>query len=462
MAKKKAKKSDATSAQSSKLTHEEAVATLADYVRIDTTNPPGNEGPAAEFIASFLDRHSVEFEILHSLEGRPNLVARLSSGGDPTDALCLMHHMDVVPADRSKWLRDPFGGEIVAGELWGRGTLDMKGLGVMHLWAFLQVAEAVSSGSSRLGRDLLFVAVSDEEEGGRAGAEWLVAEHPEKVACSELLTEGGFGVASVLPGLDGFSCALTEKSAVWIKLEARAASGHGGIPPDEQAIENLLACIKKLTERGRRYRMVEEIRRLYIALSEHARGPEKLALRLATAPSGKAVLPLIASRLSAPQRALLRDLVTVTMLEAGYKPNVVPGSATATLDCRLLPDVDTESFVEEVRRVGEHFGVGVEVIFKCEPYGSSQPGDLFRALEDACKSRSPDALFFPSVSTGFTDSRFWRRTGTKCCGLTPSIISMDHIATIHGENERIPISEFERGIEITRTAVESLVLEPAG
>ncbi len=455
---KKASKEDLAS----DLTNRAAIEALSQYVRIDTTNPPGNEAPAAEFLASFLEKRSIPYEILRSPEGRPNLVSRLSAGGDPADAICLMNHMDVVAAEESRWLHDPFGGEIVGGELWGRGALDMKGLGVMQLWAFMHVADAISSNNMKLKRDLLFVAVSDEEEGGAQGAGWLLAEHPSKVACAELLTEGGFGVASVLPGVDAFSCATTEKSAVWMKLEARGDTGHGGIPPDAQAIEQLLACLQKLISRNKRYRMTDQVRRVYISLADSASGVEKAALKAAVGRGGQAVLRLLASKLSRPQRALLRDLVTVTKLEAGYKPNVVPGSASATIDCRPLPDIDVDEFVEEIRKVAERYNVSVEVIFKCDANGDSPKGELFGALQDACRASAPDALFLQSVATGFTDARFWRRTGARCCGLTPSIVSIDLIETMHGDNERIPLGEFERGLEITRSAVEALVLAPAG
>ena len=440
------------------LDHKSALEVLTQYIRIDTSNPPGNERAAAEYLSSLLETRSIEYEILQGPGGRPNLVSRLRSGKDPSNAICLMHHMDVVPVDESRWLHDPFGGEVIAGELWGRGALDTKSLGIMHLWAFLYAAEAVAAGSADLQRDLLFVAVADEEEGGACGAEWITAEHWEQVQCHEMLTEGGFGVASVLPGLDGFFCAVTEKSAVWLELEAQAASGHGGIPPDEQALENLLLCIGKIKSRNRRFRVIDEIRDLYAALSEQARGPQRAVLKAIANPGGSAILPLVSHRLSRPQKALLKDLVSVTILQAGYKPNVVPGTAKATLDCRLLPDINPRDFVEDVRRIAERYGVSVRVIFESTPHGSSPRGELFDALEESSRIAAPDSMFAASIATGFTDSRFWRKKGTKCFGLTPAIVSMELIETIHGENERIPVAEFERGLEVVRAAVEKLAL----
>jgi acetylornithine deacetylase/succinyl-diaminopimelate desuccinylase-like protein len=459
----------------SKLDAESAVEFLRKYIAIDTTNPPGNEEPAAEFLASALETRSVSYRIFKTEEGRPNLVARLKAeapghgknrkstraGDGSGNALCLMHHMDVVPADQSRWTHDPFGGEIADGAIWGRGALDMKSLGVMHLWAFMAVADAVAAGKAALKRDLLFVAVSDEEEGGRSGAAWLLENQRNAVACSELWTEGGSGVANAIPGVDVFACATTEKSVIWIKATATGKPGHGAIPPDAQATDKLFSFISKLRARNRRYRLVDETRVLYTNLASRAAGIERAALTMATGPrTSPVVLPLIARRLSPSQRALLSDLVTVTVLEAGYKSNVVPGKAAAVLDCRLLPDTDPDSFLEECRRIAEDYDVQIEVLHKDSAGGVSRRGELYAALERRCMESVPSAVFSSTVSPGFTDSRFWRRAGASCLGLLPALIPGDVLATIHGDDERIPIEEFERGLSITRAVVEDLVVGP--
>lgn len=480
---RRGRRAGARSAKSDRARREDdALELLRQYVRIDTTNPPGNEGPAAELLESALSHSAVECKVFKAPDGRPNLVARIAadekrrktpgtargrsdppSGPLQAGALCLMHHMDVVPADESRWSRDPFGGEIADGALWGRGALDMKSLGVMHLFAFLEVASAVESGAASLVRDLLFVAVSDEEEGGRSGAEWLVSHHPEAIDCTELWTEGGYGVANVLQGIDVFACGVAEKSVVWIRATAMGTPGHGGIPPDDQAIEKLVSFVETLRRRNRRYRMVDEVRALYRSLAERARGPEKAALTLATSPGASGpLLPLVARRLGPAQRALLADLVTVTKLDAGYKENVVPGEAQAWLDCRLLPDVDIDSFVEECRELGTRYGVEVEVMYKDSCGGVSPKGPLYYALQRACLDSVPDAAFLSSISPGFTDSRHWRRLGTSCMGLVPVLTDQALLGTIHGDDERIPIEEFYRGLAITKAVVRELVLEPVG
>lgn len=424
-----------------------AVALLQEYIRINTTNPPGDEGPAAEFIEAILAKAGVGATILKSPNGRPNLFARIP--GRSGRAVGLMHHMDVVPCDPDRWSVDPFGGEIKDGAVWGRGALDMKGQGLTHVLAFCDLARAVDAGEIELERDALIVAVSDEEEAGEDGAEWLLAEHSDEVACEELLTEGGAGLTDALPGVRAYACAMTEKSFLWLRLKAKGDPGHGGIPPDEQAILNLLELLGALRKLASRYRMSPPVAKLYSSLADVAPTSLRRAIRLATSPAGPAVLPLIAKKLGPAQRALLRDSLSITQIEAGYKANVVPGTAEATVDFRLLPDTDLDGYLDRVRRIADDHGVEVEVIGSGTAAGISSRGPMWNALEDACRHETPDARFVESVSPGFTDSRFWRAEGTSCLGLLPSLLSSEVLATIHGDDERIPIDEYLRAWRIT-------------
>ena len=176
---------------------DEAVEITRQYVRIDTTNPPGNETPAAEFLAGILGEAGLETTTLESEPGRGNLITRLPGrSGDPGGALCLLHHLDVVPADPSEWSVDPFAGELRDGYLWGRGSIDMKSMGVMQLMTMLALAR---ERTTTLQRDLLFVAVADEEAGGWKGAGWLTEHHPDLVACRDVINEGGYGLSETKP-----------------------------------------------------------------------------------------------------------------------------------------------------------------------------------------------------------------------------------------------------------------------
>lgn len=427
---------------------------LQRYIRIDTTNPPGNEGPAAEFIESILAETGIESTIVKSPGGRPNLFARLK--GKQGRAVCLMHHMDVVPCDKDRWSADPYGGEIRDGAVWGRGALDMKGQGLTQVLAFCDLAAAIESGDVELERDALLVAVSDEEDGGDEGARWLLDEHTDAVACEELLTEGGAGLLDALPGVDTFACSTTEKSYLWLRLKAEAQPGHGGIPPDDQAILNLIDLLTELRKAAKSMRMSPPVANLYTSLADAVPASLKFAIKAAAGPAGPAILPLIAKRLGPAQRALLRDSISITQLDAGYKANVVPGTAEATVDYRLLPDTDLDAHLESVRKTAGRFNVAVEVLGKGTAEGISPLGQLGEALERSCIESAPHARFVESVTPAFTDSRFWRAKGTSCLGLLPSLLPADVLATIHGDDERIPIDEYLRAWRITSETLKAV------
>lgn len=431
-----------------------SVALLQEYLRINTTNPPGDEGPAAEFLEAILASSGIKSKIFTSPNGRPNLVARLE--GKSGNALALMHHMDVVPCDESQWSVDPFGGDLKDGAVWGRGAIDMKGQGLMQVLAMCDLATAVASGDAELERDALLVAVADEEEAGSDGAGWLVSEHAKEVECTELLTEGGAGLRDALPGVDAFACAMTEKSFLWLRLLAEGEPGHGSVPPDDQALIKILDLLAELRKMSKRLRMSPPVARLFSSLADAGDAKLKAAIRAATSPAGPAVLPLIARQLGAAQQALLRDTISITQVQAGYKSNVIPGTATATIDCRLLPDTDPDSYLAKLRAVAASHDVQVEEIDVGTSGGISDAGELYRALEAACRREVPDARFVQSVSPGFTDSRFWRSRGTSCLGLLPCLLSSDLLATIHGDDERIPVDEYLRGCRITSEVLRSV------
>lgn len=445
----KVKKADRSSGDA----EDRAVALLQEYLRINTTNPPGNEGPAAEFLQAILDRAGIKSTIYQSPKGRPNLVARLE--GKNSRAIALMHHMDVVPCDEANWSVDPFGGELKGDAIWGRGAIDMKGQGLMQVLAFCSLAESVDSGEVELERDALLIAVSDEEAGGAEGAAWLVASHPDEVECTDLLTEGGAGLREALPGVDAFACSMTEKSFAWLTISAHGEPGHGSVAPDDQAILKILDFLAELRKISKRLRLSPPVARLFSSLAEAGDARLKAAIRAATSPAGPVVLPLIAKQLGPPQRALLRDSISITTLKAGYKSNVIPGDAQATIDCRLLPDTDTEAFIARLRSIATAFDVSVDVIDAGNSAGVSEPGDLYQALEAACTKEVPGAKFVPSVSPAFTDSRFWRARGTSCLGLLPSMLNSELLATVHGDDERIPVDEYLRGCRITSDALRT-------
>jgi acetylornithine deacetylase/succinyl-diaminopimelate desuccinylase-like protein len=425
-----------------KLLGDEAVEIARSYLRIDTTNPPGNETPAAEFLAGILAAAGLETAVLESAPGRGNLVARLPGrAGAPSGALCLLHHLDVVPADPAEWSVAPFGAEVRDGYLWGRGAIDMKGMGVMQLMTVLALAREKTT----LERDVVFVAVADEEAGGLMGAGWLTDHHPDLVACRDVINEGGYGLSQTKPPV--MACALSEKAVRWIRLTARGTPGHGSMPPVDQAIEKLLAGLADIAAHPPPLGLSPLVERTFRAMAAGASGVRRKALETILRPEARRLLPALGRRLPRYQRALLGDTISITRLDAGYKENVVPGTASATVDCRLVPETDPDEFVARLSARMARFGVGCEVTFSDGPCGVSE-GPLLPLLEEICAESFPDATFAPALCPAFTDSRFFRQRGADAYGLIPVMLSNDEVATFHGIDERIPIEGLKKGCEV--------------
>ena len=418
---------------------DEAVEITRDYLRLDTTNPPGNEAPAAALLAGILDDAGIESTTLESAPGRASLVARLP--GRSGRGLCLLHHLDVVPADPAEWSVDPFGAEIRDGCLWGRGAIDMKGMGVMQLMAVLTLArERVP-----LERDVVFVAVADEEAGGVMGAAWLTEKHPELVACTDVINEGGYGLSSTKPPV--MACALSEKALLWVRLKARGKPGHGSMPPDDQAIGKLVRALSDLAAHPPRLRLSPLVARTFEAMAARSSPARRRVIETMLRPEATRLLPAVAGRLPRYQRSLLGDVISVTKLEAGYKENVVPGAASATLDCRLLPETDPEEFFAALTARMARFGVETELAFSDGPRGVSE-GPLLGLLQEVCEGAFPEAAFAPVLCPAFTDSRYFRDLGADAYGLVPVMLSNDEVATFHGIDERIPLDGLRKGCEV--------------
>jgi len=425
-----------------KVLGDEAVEITREYVRCDTTNPPGNEAPAAALLGGILADAGISSTTLESSPGRANLVARLPGReGRPERALALLHHLDVVPADPSEWSVDPFGAELHDGYIWGRGAIDMKGMGVMQLMTML----ALARDGVTLERDVVFVAVADEEAGGVMGAKWLTEHHPELVACSDVINEGGYGLAETNPPL--MACALSEKTLLWVRLTARGTPGHASMPPDDQAIGKLLDALVDLTAQPPALRISPLVERTFRALAGQAPDARRRVIEGLLRPEAARVLPTVARRMPRYQRALLGDTISITKLEAGYKENVVPGTASATLDCRLLPETDAGQFLATLaERVGR-FDVSTEEIFSDSAHGVSD-GPLLPVLEEVCAGAFPGTAFAPVLCPAFTDSRYFRQLGADAYGLVPVMLSNAEVATFHGIDERIPIDGLRKGCEV--------------
>jgi acetylornithine deacetylase/succinyl-diaminopimelate desuccinylase-like protein len=418
---------------------QEATDLLQRYLRIDTTNPPGGEEAGARLLAEALRKDGFEPTYYDAGHGRVSLSARRpGTGGAGTKPLVLLSHIDVVPADAAWWQRDPFGGELVDGVLWGRGALDMKGMGVMELLVFLLLERHRVAHR----RDVLFLAVADEEEGGARGMDWLADHHPELLRADGVINEGAFGFGELM-GHRGlvFAVAPTEKAPCWLRLTVKGRPGHGSIPHGDNAALRLTRALARICETKQPVVLRPEMEATLATLKQAGVLPADLDAR------DPGVLALAAEQ-NDLFRALLTNTVSLTTLEAGNKHNVIPSEARATLDCRLLPGEDTDAFVQGLRDVVDDPRVEVATVYASRPLVSEVRTELLAHIEATIAAETEGGVVMPMISPGFTDSRIYRRHGVPAIGYTPVLLTTDEVSTVHGHDERISTANLRLGTRL--------------
>jgi acetylornithine deacetylase/succinyl-diaminopimelate desuccinylase-like protein len=423
---------------------EQATQWLSDYIRVDTVNPPGNETRACDFLGRILDAEGIPYDLYDPHDPtRQTLVARLPGDGTRGKALILLNHTDVVPFERSHWTVEPLGGEVRDGYIWGRGAMDMKGMGIMELVTFLL--------HRRLGlplrRDLVFMAVADEEAGSAYGVEFLDREHPELMDCEYVLNEGGGGSTEVL-GVERntISIGVSEKGPLWLTLRAHGRPGHGSVPHDDNAADRLVRALQRIQDWKRPLLPSPEVREYFQQLFE--------AGVLDRAPTEE-VLAEIAET-NPRMKSVQTNSISLTTLTAGVKHNVIPATAEATLDVRLVPGYDPDRFVRELSEVIADDKVEVERVFESSTPPSRLDTELYEVMAREAKRAIEDAVVVPSVSTGFTDSRVFRRRGVTAYGFTPALTAPGDQGRVHGNDERLSIENLRLGMQILHATVRGI------
>jgi acetylornithine deacetylase/succinyl-diaminopimelate desuccinylase-like protein len=425
---------------------DEAVEWLQEYIRINTINPPGNETLGAEFFAEIFDAEGIAYEMAESAPGRGNIWARLEGGDEP--GIVLLHHIDVVPADERYWTTDPLSGELRDGYVYGRGALDTKTSGILHLAAFL----ALHRTQTPLNRDVVFMATADEEAGGFFGAGWLVENRPEAFDdIGFLLNEGGGG--SAVGGAVNFGLEVTQKVPYWLRLTATGEPGHGSRPLETYASLKMIEALE-------RFRLHEFEPRIIPAVHTHLSGvaqrhPEPWRSHfsdMASAIRDPGVLEEL-QRYNPGLHALTRNTCSITRFEGSNKINVVSPEVSAEIDCRLLPDQEPEAWLTEVRSVlGPD--IDVEVLMGFTPAVSSTDTDLYRTVQEVTLETFPEAGFVPQVVGGFTDSHFFRDLGITSYGYTATATPAEDAGGVHGNDERVTEENVRRGVEMTLRILE--------
>jgi acetylornithine deacetylase/succinyl-diaminopimelate desuccinylase-like protein len=420
----------------------EVAVLLQELIRIDTTNPPGKETPAAELLRDYLEENGVACELHAKEPERANLVARIpGSGGGPS--LALISHTDVVYADAAEWSRDPFGGELVDGEVWGRGALDMKG----HVAAAAVAIASLAREGFRPAGDLIFVAAADEEHGVNVGMQWLCQAHPDAVRCDYAINEGG-GERLELAGRAFWICSVAEKMSAPFLLRVHGRAGHAAMPGmADNALLKAAALVERIGAHRPEPRHNQETEAFVRAVLGEA-PPADAAVERAYESD-----PLVATMLE----PLLSYTLSPTMIEASRKRNVIPAHCDVTVDCRLQPGVDPAD-VEPVLR--DLLGDGDYDLEWIEAWGGTRSPietPLWDVIASFVQRIDPGAAAAPICSAGFTDSHWLRDAfGTVAYGFFPARMDPDLMARlIHSADERVPVTDLELGLDFLRHAARA-------
>jgi acetylornithine deacetylase/succinyl-diaminopimelate desuccinylase-like protein len=427
---------------------DEVTALLQALLRLDTVNPPGNETLAADLLRDYLARSRVQAELYGRVPERANLVARIPGGDGPS--LAFLCHTDTVLADPAEWDRDPWSGDLVDGEVWGRGALDMKDQVAANAVAFASLARE----GFRPSGDLLLIATADEEVGGDAGygLVWLCDTHPDVVRCDYALNEGG-GERLLLAGTPVYLCATAEKMSAPFTVRVHGRSGHASMPGiADNALVKAARYIEALGSYEPPQELIPEAKGLLEALLGEAPPLEEALARSA------ALHPM----LPALVEPLLAFTLSPTMIDASHQRNVIPAQCEITVDCRLLPET-TPADIEPLIRAA--LGNGrYDLEFDEAVGGTRSPLDtpLWSAIERFTEGIEPGARLAPLACPGFTDSHYLREAfGTVAYGFFPLRAMDTEEATriVHSANERIPVDDLELGVDMLR-AVATTLLAP--
>lgn len=419
----------------------EATKTLGDYLKIDTTVPPGNEKKGAEFLADILKKNGIEAQIFDTAPGRACVYARLKGNGKKRGVV-LLNHIDVVPANPADWKHPPFCGEIFDGEMWGRGALDMKGMGIIELQAMMMIKKS----GITLDRDIVFLGTPDEEVGGEFGAGWIKKNKPELVKDCEFLINEGFMIEADKNGKAKYwGVNFAEKSPLWLELTAKGQAGHASMPLPGSATNKLVKALQKLNDAGPNFKVLPPVEEYFKNVGSLESGELKdIYATVADSVKDPAKVKLIMGDVL--KSSMLYNTVSLTVLKAGYKTNVIPGEATAQLDCRILPGVTKDEVVSYVKKTIDDPTIEIGVIEWEQAEPSKLDTDLYNSIKKVAAEEFPGMPVVPVLVPWFTDSHWFRELGLTAYGFEPVEIGPQHMASMHGVDERIPVKGIEDGV----------------
>ncbi len=422
-------------------------------LRMDTTNPPGNERPAADYLEGKLTEVGYDVTLLESAPGRANLVCRRAGDGS-AEPLLPPAHPDVVEAFPEHWKYPPFSGEIAEGCLWGRGAIDMKNMAAMSAAVMRRLARE----NVALSRDVIFAAVADEEAGCDYGSRWLVENHTDLVRAEYAIGESG-GFSLHIGGSTFYPIQVAEKGICWIRARVRGEPGHGSMPREDNAIVRLSEAIARLGKTGLPVHETNYVRDFLATLASKQPRLIQPLLKVITHPR---LLPQVLKvfpdkSVARSFKAILSNTASPTVLRAGSKINVIPGEAELQLDGRTLPGQTDDDLLRELQAV---LGPDVELeIIKSAPPTVTDPvaSPLYDLIAQEINAREPDATVVPYLIPGFTDAKYFTQMGARWYGFSPVRIEKNSgvkfAEMFHGHNERVPVDGLRWGAEVLYSVV---------
>ena len=432
----------------------ETIERLQTLIRFDTTNPPGNELPLAQYLVDVLEREGIQTTLLTAAPGRAQVVARLEGSGARRPVMMLAH-MDVVGVEREKWSCDPFSGIIRDGYLYGRGAIDDKGMLAANLMSMLLLKRLVVDAGVPLERDVVFVATSDEETGGDFGMKWLVKEHRDLLDAEFAINEGG-RTRKIAGGKRYLAIQTAEKISHMVTMTARGPAGHSAIPLAGNSIFHLGRALARLGEYREPVTLTETTRRFFGLLARVWPVEAERVAMAALVSDDAADAARGAEALSAIPvfNAVMRNGISPTRIAGGVAGNVIPAEVTAILNVRTIPGFKIEDVVARMKEWLDDPEIEFAVAAHTEEAPGSDPNSpMFNAIAQSAAEIDPELTIVPYLSTGGTDSAHLRRIGIHAYGILPFPMEQSDEERMHGHDERVPVRSLHFG---TRLIFESV------
>ena len=425
-----------------------------EYLKIDTSNPPGDVTEGVAWLANQFKEHNINFQTFTVPEDprRMHILAEISGSNPNLKPLLLLNHIDVVPADYDAWSTNPFEAEIIDGIIYGRGALDMKSLGIMQMISMIILKEEGYVPD----RTIKFLGVADEEILGEYGVQWMIENHWDKLDPEWVWDEGGIGSIDSFPGLSVFAIAVAQKKSFWVDLNVYGKSGHGSRPFKGYPNEVLSNALSRIVNWSTPIEINPVIEQMFYEIGSYKGGMEGVLMKNINNIFVRYFAGEEIASSSTSLNAMLRNTIALTKINSGYKTNIIPEKASASLDIRLLPETSPDDFMISLRSIIDD--PRVEIVPRRVPtnnFISSWDTKFYEVLSNELSIEKPDVVVIPFMTIGGTDSQFFQSRGVDCYGIVPILVSESDIQTMHGIDERISIENLLLGTKIVYNTIKN-------